>query len=394
MCFRSLFHAASLLALASSVFAEGQTAKGTCDVGAAFERANAQLAAHQYEGAAHSLDEIRDCSGLSSLESFQLGWLYGRARHFDTALKIFDRVPEDVPDRSTHGFAVALSRFELGDYHGAANQLVALDSAGLADAKSANLLAVSYSKLGLYRQAYGVLAQETRKNPTDLNTRLNLITVCAEGGDLKSAAEVASETTKLFPASADAFVGLGAAEALLGQLKSAYNDFSRSAELDPKRADVRFFLALMDYKMDEFGQAVQILHTAIKGGIEDSDLHYLMAECLLKTDSGNTNAAIEELDAALTINADSVSSRTLRGKLLLETGRANRAVSDLEFATEHDPESRSAAYNLARAYRAVGRDGDARAIFAKIHDQPASTLSETGDRRLTDSLSEKSTAQR
>jgi Flp pilus assembly protein TadD len=149
----------------------------------------------------------------------------------------------------------------------------------------------------------------------------------------------------------------------------------------------------MNYKMGKFPDAVHILNAAIKGGLEDSDLHYLLAECLLKTGNGDMYAAIKELNRAVTLNAESISARTLRGKLLLDTGHVGQAVSDLEFAITHEPESRSAAYNLARAYRALGREADAKVLFQKIRDQPASTLSEAGDRRLNGALSEKSAGQ-
>jgi len=367
----------------------GQSKPGKCDASAIFQRANSQLSLHQFEQAVHSLDEIQTCSTLSPLESFQLGWLYGRARHFKSALKVFSRVPEAVPNRATHDFAVALTQFELGEYRDASSLLVNLESAGLSDSKSANLLAVAYAKLGLYREAYAVLSRELQKNPASLDTRLNLVTVCAEGGDFKGAAEAASETTKLFPESADAFVSRGAAEALLGQMSSAYEDFSTSAKLDPARPDVRFFLALMEYKLGKFQEAVQILRTAIEQGLQDADLHYLLAECLLKSGDGNTPEALAELNKAVALNADSVSSLTLRGKLLLESGKARQALADLELASKLDPDYRSAAYHLARAYRALGRNAEAQAVFDRIHDQSASTVSEAGDRRLNDVLSPK-----
>ncbi len=366
-----------------------QDKHGNCDATAAFQKANVGLSSHQYEQAARSLDEIRDCPALSPLELFQAGWLYGRARRFDIALKLFNRVPDSVPDRATHQFAVALAHFELGQYQEANRLLTGLESAGLADSRSQNLLAVSYSKLGLYRESYAVLAREIQKNPADLDTHLNLITVCAEGGDFKGAAEAAMETTKLFPESADAFVSRGAAEALLGQLDLAYSDFSTSAKLDAQRPDIRFFQALMDYKLGKFNEAVQILHSAIQQGMQGSDLHYLLGECLLKTAAGNTEQAIAELNKAIALNADSVSARTLRGKLLLESGQAQLALADLEFAAKEDPEYRSASYNLARAYRAVGRNTEAQQVFARIHDQSSSTVSETGNRRLTDALAPK-----
>ena len=86
---------------------------------------NAQLAAHDYDMAAHSLDELHACAALSDLELFEVGWLYGRARHFDAALKVFAHVPESVPDRATH-FAIALSQFEMGDYASVAKRLATL----------------------------------------------------------------------------------------------------------------------------------------------------------------------------------------------------------------------------------------------------------------------------
>ncbi len=130
-----------------------------CNPATLFSQAHQLLSQKQYDKAATTLDQLRDCSRLSPLETFQMGWLYGRARQFEKALEVFDHVPPDIPDRLTHGYAVALSKFELSDYRGAITALEALRTAGLVDAKSSNLLAVSYSKLTLYKQAYEVLEQ-------------------------------------------------------------------------------------------------------------------------------------------------------------------------------------------------------------------------------------------
>lgn len=383
MCFRWQSVPICLLMLLACIPAAAQSA---CNANPVLEKVKIELASHQYEQAARSLGEIRDCAELSNTALFEIGWLYGRARHFDDSLKVFARIPENVPDRATHSYAVALDRFELGDYNGASSVLASLHSAKLADTKSENLLAVSYSKLGLYKEAYAVLAEEVQRNPSDLDTRLNLITVCAEGGDFKSAASAAAQATKLFPDSADAFVAYGAAQALLGHLAEAYEEFSNGAKLDPNRPDIQFFLALMDYQTNKADQAAQLLQTALRRGLQDSDLHYLLAECLLKLDAANTGSALQQLNEAITLNPDSVSARTLRGKLLLESGHADKAISDLELANQQDPEYRSAAYNLARAYRVAGRSADAQRMFAKVQNQSSVTVSETGNRRLNEAL--------
>ena len=363
--------------------ANGQAA---CEAKEAFQQVNGLLAQRNYAASAKTLDQLRSCPRLSPLETFEMGWLYGRARRFDVALRIFDSVPRNVPDQLTHEYAIALSKFELGDYRGTIDVLKSLQSNQVSDAKSANLLAVAYSKLSLYRQAYAVLAQELQRDPKDLATYLNLVTVCAEGGDFARAAEVASQAAALFPQSAEVMIVRGAAHALLGHTDQARRDFAAGARLAPERPDARFFLAWAAYQQANFKEAITVLKQAEGDGLRDSDLHYLMAECLLKIDSTGTDTPLRELNQAVQLNPDSVSARTLRGRLLLENGKAEEAAADLEIAGRLAPESRSAAYNLARAYRQTGRTEQAEVLFRKLRAGKPDILQETGDRRLNEAL--------
>jgi tetratricopeptide (TPR) repeat protein len=156
--------------------------------GYVFERVSHLLQSRQYEDAAKALDELQQCNSLPAIDRFQTGWLYGRARHFHAALKMFDSVPKNVPDLVIHQYALALSKFELADYRGASEVLKSLQSQSAFNPKCANLLAVSYSKLGSYQDAYAVLVQDIYDHPEDLNAYLNLITVCAETENFAKAA--------------------------------------------------------------------------------------------------------------------------------------------------------------------------------------------------------------
>jgi tetratricopeptide (TPR) repeat protein len=190
----------------------------------------------------------------------------------------------------------------------------------------------------------------------------------------------------LFPNSADVLIVQGAANTLLGHLDQAYEDFAAATRLAPTRADARFFLGLIDYKQGKFPDAISTLQGALKDGIADADLHYLIAECLLKLHSANTDQALHELDRALELNTDLLSARTLRGKLLLEAGHPEKALADLEFANHRDRDSRAALYNLARAYRALGRVSDAQALFRQLRTETADTLNEFSNTRLNEAL--------
>jgi len=362
-------------------------AKADCGAQKVFTQVNDLLRNRQYQAAARTLDGLKHCA-LDPLDRFQSGWLYGRARNFTAALEAFNAVPGNVPDLVTHKYAIALSEFELADYRAASDVLKTLQSQAEFDTKCANLLAVSYSKLALYRDAYLVLAQDIRNHPDDLPAYLNMVTVCAEGGNIAKAAEVASEASRVFPQSQEVFVVRGAANMLLGHATEAGEDFSTAARIAPQAAEPRFFLALTQYKLGKYADAVNVLQSAIRDGIADPDVHYLMAECLLKLNPADTQKAIGQLNRAIELNANSVSARTLRGRLFLETGQPKAAVADLQLANRLDATSRSAAYNLARAYRAEGRTADAESLFKRLRSEPGDTLMELGDKRLNQALTQ------
>jgi tetratricopeptide (TPR) repeat protein len=380
--------AVGLLLLSASLFCCGAQTIETCAAQRAFGKADALLKLKHYEEAEAVLHPLQECHNLTDIERFNLGWFYGRARDFKTALKIFATVPANVPDPSTHQYAVALGQFELGDYQNAIATLKSLQSQEPLDEKSANLLGVSYSKLGLYQDAYPILADELRKNPQDLLAYLNLVALFADSADFVRASDIATQATVAFPHDSEVFVVLGAADTLSGKLDKAHGDFEKAVQLSPHQAEPRFFLALTDYKQNHFTEATAELNASIASGIVDSDLHYLLAESILKVDAAKTKDSLRELNQAIEINPKSVSARTLRGRLLLEDHQPQQAIIDLEVAHQIDPNSHSAAYILARAYSAAGRKEDAKTLFAQLSTQFHRDLEDQKNMEIMDALSE------
>src|ERR1700758_2522448 len=80
----------------------------SCNAVQVFASVEEQLKNKRYEEAKAALDSLRSCPRLSNTEKFNVGWLYGRARDFHVALIIFNSLPADVPDPSTHQYAIAL----------------------------------------------------------------------------------------------------------------------------------------------------------------------------------------------------------------------------------------------------------------------------------------------
>jgi tetratricopeptide (TPR) repeat protein len=376
----------SWLPLGNATLGQATPPQPACDAEQAFKTANDLLKSRQYEEAARTLTQVQGCSNLTPIQRFNLGWLYGRAHDSRSALKNFQLVPADVPDRGTHQYAIALSEFELENYRGAVDAMKGLRSEGLLDARGTNLLGVAYSKLGQYQDAYPILKEELQQNPNDLFAYLNLVTLLADSGNFKNAAEVANQAVAAFPQNTEVLVVRGAANILLGNMDTSHKDFVAAVQLSPLQPDAQFLLALSDYKQGKFAEAIAEIKAAISSGIVDSDLHYLLAECMLKVDPTKTTEAVSELDRAIELNSRSVSARTLRGKLLLESGKPKQAVDDLELAHKVDPTSRSALYNLARADAALGKADEAKSLFKQMSSQTQDSLGELSDQKVKKAL--------
>ncbi|MGC2163509.1 MAG: tetratricopeptide repeat protein [Silvibacterium sp.] len=365
----------------------GQRSENICDVRSTLHNVDGLLKQHRDAEARLLLQRVEGCTHLSQIESFNIGWSYGRMHDFKTALKIFATVDADVPDVQTHAYAIALSQFELADYKAAVATLKAIQGKDPLNQDCANLLAVSYAKLGQYQDAYPILQEQLQEHPRDLYAYLNLITLLTDAGQFAEAQKVATECVAVFPRNSEVFVVRGATETLLGQLNKARSDFDIAVKISPGKASPRFFLALTDYKLSNYAAAAADLRSAMHAGVISADLEYLLAECILKLEPTQPAEAIAELDKAVQLDGNSVPARTLRGKLFLEEGNPQKAVADLAIAHQIDPTMRSATYSLARAYFAVGKRKEAQTLYQQLQEQTTDTVNELSDRRIKQVLS-------
>jgi tetratricopeptide (TPR) repeat protein len=359
-----------------------------------FAQVGALLQKQDYSRARTLLRALESCPHLAPLERFNVGWLYGRAHDSPDALRLFHSVQADVPDRLTHGYAIALADFELGKFQASIDTLAALRAQGIFDARCADLLGVSYSKLNRYQDAYTVMAENIRQNPSNPFAYFNLIALFVDTSEMDKAAQVADRAVAALPQNADALSMRGSIELYRNQTDEAYRDFSAAAELTPHAPDPRFFMALADYRQSKFDQAAKVLRDAMALGIADSDLHYMLAECVLRIEPSNATAALSELDRAIQLNPKSVPARVLRGETLLAAGRPQDAVVDLKIARELDPnpqrDTSNTTYLLGRAYAALGKREQAKALFAQLGHQfgpnKTDTLNQLGDQKIQAAL--------
>jgi tetratricopeptide (TPR) repeat protein len=389
----TLLLAAALCLIVSTLSSAAQEAP-SCLPAKTFAHLGALLEKQDYSRAKALLRGLESCPHLAPLERFNIGWLYGRAHDSPDALRLFHSVQADVPDQLTHVYAIALADFELGKFQASIDTLAALRAQGIFDAKCADLLGVSYSKLDRYQDAYAVMAENIRQNPSNPYAYFNLIALFVDTSEMDKAAQVADKAVVALPQNAEALSMRGSIELYRNQTDEAYRDFSAAAELAPHSPDPRFFMALVDYRQSKFDQAAKVLRDAIASGISDSDLHYMLAECVLRIDPSNASAALSELDRAIQLNPKSVPARILRGERLLAAGRPQDAVVDLKIARDLNPhpqrDTSNTTYLLGRAYVALGKRDQANALFAQLGHQftpnKTDTLNQLGDQKIQAAL--------
>ena len=88
-----------IVCLSTELRCSAQQLRPTCDAQSVFRMAKAELKRQQYDQAERELDRLLGCQALPAIDTFNLGWLYGRARNFRKALSEFNSVSKTYPTR-------------------------------------------------------------------------------------------------------------------------------------------------------------------------------------------------------------------------------------------------------------------------------------------------------
>ena len=364
------------------------SARPSADAGPQLHTIERLLGSGHRRRALAQMDALRGSGDLTPQETFALAWMYGRVERSGIALAMFQSLPADVPDARSHAYAIALCQFNLGKYAGAIQTLQQMQARGIADRESVHLLAVAYDQAGQPAQAYAVLRADLLRHPKDLNGYLNLIALCVNHRNNQLAAKVASRGLEELPGSYQLYSSRAAVLSLDGKQPQAVADYRAAIRLQPRRPGDYFSLALIQYHQGNYAAAMQTLGQAIHGGFADSDIHYLLAECM-RAQRGPTAAALQEVTQAVRMDPQSAPALALRGQIELLQGNTAAAIRELEKARVFAPASKQVEYNLARAYQKAGRKPEAQALFQHIQKQSQDLNSSLEHKKLIQILVER-----
>ena len=207
-----------------------------------------------------------------------------------------------------------------------------------------------------------------------------LAVVLAVRGDDAGALKSARQAVQLAPDNFDAQFTLGRALFGTGDDAAAAKAFRAAIALRPSNAQALFFLATT---LEHGGEADQALAAyrelvSLQPGVAEG--HLGLGVLLLKRSDAEAEEGIRELQKALEINPDIYEARVTLGRTLVMRGRAAEAIEHLRRAAELAPGNPEPHYQLALAFKHLGRKDEAdaeSAIVKRIHESRRGSAQES-----------------
>lgn len=194
--------------------------------------------------------------------------------------------------------------------------------------------------------------------------------VLAVKGDDAGALAAVARAVELAPDNFDAQFALGRAFYGSGDPAAASRAFRAAAALRPADAQTRFFLATSLERAGDDAGALAAYRELMMLAPSAAEGHLGVGVLLAKRAGDELSEGIRELERALAINPQLYEGQVTLGRALIRAARFNEAIEPLKRAAELAPDNPEPHYQLAIAYRRLGRKDAAdaeNAIVKKIH---------------------------
>jgi tetratricopeptide (TPR) repeat protein len=293
-----------------------------------------------------------------------LGRLYFRHGQFPEAIESLKRASQLAPKVAAPRALMGFVYFEMGDFENAQKELRIASQLNPADRNSKLYLARSMVELKDRKGALKILEQLEHEDPNDIEVLYTL-------GTLYSSL---AETTmaRIQTVDPNSYV----IEVLLGQysqVKGVYSDaaehYRRAIEKSPNLPDLYYRYAHALWANGETEAALAQYRRALELDPYDYRSAWEAARILL---ADNPEEAFKLASQALKLKPDVSEALSIRGRALLSLHKPQEAIDDLNKAAALDPHESATHFQLARAYRQLGRTADAQRenlIYEKLEQE-------------------------
>lgn len=301
-----------------------------------------QIAAQSKEISTNQVAELvarlrsADANEAAKTEALSLGQVLVREKRFAEAEQIFRAVLEKSPRDLTALYGTALSVFNQGRAREAEPiARAAVDLAFPADSNAKQL-----SREESFRAADAMV--------------LLAIVLAVTGNELDSR-KIAEQAAMIANDHFDAQFTFGRALYGSGDTTNAISAFRKAVALRPNDRRALFFLGTALERAGDISGAITTYRRLIAAHPRAAEGHLGLGILLVRGTGNQVNEGIKELEQAVALDPDQYEARVSLGRVLVAKGRAVESVAHLVRAAELAPDNPEPHFQLAQAYRRLGK---------------------------------------
>lgn len=170
----------------------------------------------------------------------------------------------------------------------------------------------------------------------------------------------------------DANFSLGRAYFGNGEIDKAVSSFQQAVSIQPSNPQVRFFFATALERAEKTARALSEYRKVLELSPNNADGNLGLGVLLIKTDGDRSAEGLKALQKAVVLDPKLYEAQIVLGKTLIHLNRAAGAIIHLQKAAELAPKNPEPHFQLAIAYRKLGKKTEAATeteIVKAIHEK-------------------------
>jgi len=201
------------------------------------------------------------------------------------------------------------------------------------------------------------------KDKIEVQNLLHNAMLASDDNRANDARQFLEKAVQLDPSSPNAFLQLGEIELPAGDYAKAAVHLKRASELRPDDPSAAYEAGEAMEKSGDFAGARDALEASLKLAPGQMPARLLLGHVYLQLKDAKN--ASDQFEAALLVDSDNTDGRMGLAEAQIEQSNFAGALPDLKALTKSDPRNAAALHLLARAYRGLGREPDAKRIEAQ-----------------------------
>ena len=296
-----------------------------------------------------------------------LGFLEAHEEHYKEAVPYYRKalaLNSKIPGLRLD---LGLAQFKSGDLQGSIRTfqllLQTVPKASPDALRLATLIGLAHYGLGQYAEAVPYLKQATTSDPQNLPFRLALAHSCLWTKQYQCVLDVYHEIVTLNAESAEADMLAGEALDEMKDKSGAAQQFRAAAKADPKMPNVHFGLGYLLWGLLKFDEAAAEFQAELDNNPAHAQALTYLADCDIQL--GHPEIATPLLEKAILIDPKIELTHLDLGILESQADRKDDALRELKTAERLNPADQTVHWRLARFYKGMGRNTEAKIEFDK-----------------------------